>query len=68
MSPIPGGVGIAEAGLTAGLVSIGVPVEFAFPAAMLYRLCTFYVPPAYGWAVLGVCAAATTCEGADGAQ
>ncbi len=54
VSPIPGGIGIAEAGLTAGLVSIGVPVEFAFPAAMLYRLCTFYVPPIYGWAVLGV--------------
>jgi len=54
VSPIPGGVGIAEAGLTAGLVSIGVPVELAFPAAMIYRLCTFYVPPAYGWAVLGV--------------
>ncbi len=30
VSPIPGGLGIAEAGLTAGLVSIGVPVEFAF--------------------------------------
>lgn len=54
VSPIPGGLGIAEAGLTAGLVSIGVPVEFAFSAAMLYRLCTFYVPPAYGWVVLGV--------------
>ncbi|MFT3855626.1 MAG: lysylphosphatidylglycerol synthase transmembrane domain-containing protein [Ilumatobacteraceae bacterium] len=54
VSPIPGGLGIAEAGLTAGLVSIGVPVEFAFSAAMLYRLCTFYVPPAYGWAVLGI--------------
>jgi uncharacterized membrane protein YbhN (UPF0104 family)/tRNA A-37 threonylcarbamoyl transferase component Bud32 len=54
ISPIPGGLGIAEAGLTAGLVSIGVPVEFAFSAAMIYRLCTFYVPPAYGWAVLGV--------------
>ena len=45
VSPIPGGVGIAEAGLTAGLVAIGVPVEFAFSAAMIYRLCTFYVPP-----------------------
>ena len=54
VSPIPGGLGIAEAGLTAGLVSIGVPVELAFPAAMIYRLCTFYVPPAYGWAVLGL--------------
>ena len=54
ISPIPGGLGIAEAGLTAGLVAIGVPVEFAFSAAMIYRLCTFYVPPAYGWAVLGV--------------
>jgi uncharacterized membrane protein YbhN (UPF0104 family) len=54
ISPIPGGLGIAEAGLTAGLVTIGVPVEFAFSAAMIYRLCTFYVPPAYGWVVLGV--------------
>ena len=54
VSPIPGGLGIAEAGLTAGLVAIGVPVEYAFPAALIYRLCTFYVPPAYGWAVLGV--------------
>ena len=54
VSPIPGGLGIAEAGLTAGLVAVGVPVEFAFPAAMIYRLCTFYVPPAYGWAVLSI--------------
>jgi uncharacterized protein (TIRG00374 family) len=54
VSPIPGGVGIAEAGLTAGLVAAGVPVELAFPAALIYRLCTFYFPPAYGWAVLGI--------------
>jgi len=54
ISPIPGGLGIAEAGLTGGLVAIGVPVELAFPATMIYRLVTFYVPPAYGWFVLGL--------------
>ncbi|MFT3855621.1 MAG: lysylphosphatidylglycerol synthase transmembrane domain-containing protein [Ilumatobacteraceae bacterium] len=49
LMPIPGGIGVAEAGLTWGLVQAGVPDEAAFPAVMLYRLSTFYLPPIWGY-------------------
>ncbi len=48
--PSPGGIGVSEAGLTAGLVAIGVPEATAFAAAMTTRLCTFYLPPIWGYA------------------
>ena len=47
--PVPGGIGIAEFGLTVGLVAAGVPDEAALATAVLYRLATFYVPPAWGF-------------------
>ena len=43
--PVPGGIGVAEFGLTVGLVSAGVPDEVALVVAVLYRTATFYVPP-----------------------
>lgn len=47
--PIPGGIGVAEGGLTFGLVQMGVPQELAFAAVLLYRLWTFYLPPVWGY-------------------
>jgi glycosyltransferase 2 family protein len=47
--PIPGGVGVAEAGLTLGLTWAGVPEELALPSALAYRFVTFYLPPLWGW-------------------
>lgn len=50
MSPVPGGIGVAEAGLTAGLVGTGVPNDIAVPAVLLYRMISYYLPPIWGWA------------------
>jgi len=47
--PIPGGIGVAEGGLTLGLVMAGVPEEPAFAAVVAYRLTTFYLPPIWGY-------------------
>ncbi len=46
--PVPGGVGVAEAGYTAGLIAIGIPEAAATSTALLFRLVTFYLPPAWG--------------------
>lgn len=46
--PVPGGVGVTEAALTAGLVAIGVDEPTALAAAITTRLCTFYLPPIWG--------------------
>jgi uncharacterized protein (TIRG00374 family) len=46
--PVPGGVGVAEAALTAGLIAIGVPEGVAASTAIAYRLATFYLPPLWG--------------------
>jgi uncharacterized membrane protein YbhN (UPF0104 family) len=47
--PVPGGVGAAEAGLTAGLVAMGVGESTAFAIAFTHRLCTYYLPPIWGY-------------------
>jgi uncharacterized protein (TIRG00374 family) len=47
--PVPGGVGVSEAALTAGLIAIGIPESTAFAAAITTRLCTFYLPPIWGY-------------------
>lgn len=49
LMPVPGGVGVTEAALTAGFVAAGVPEGTAFSAALAYRLCTFYLPPIWGY-------------------
>jgi uncharacterized protein (TIRG00374 family) len=46
--PVPGGVGVAEAGLTAGLIAIGIPDGVAASTAIAFRLVTFYLPPLWG--------------------
>jgi uncharacterized protein (TIRG00374 family) len=46
--PVPGGMGVAEAGLTAGLQAIGIPSAAAMSTAIAFRLVTFYLPPIWG--------------------
>jgi uncharacterized membrane protein YbhN (UPF0104 family) len=46
--PVPGGMGVAEAAYTAGLVAIGVPDTAALSTTLIYRLVTFYLPPLWG--------------------
>jgi len=48
LMPVPGGVGVAEAGLTYGLQAVGVPSAVAMSTAIGYRLVTFYLPPLWG--------------------
>ena len=47
--PVPGGIGVAEASLAAGLMAYGVPPTIAGAAALTQRLVTFYLPPIWGW-------------------
>jgi uncharacterized membrane protein YbhN (UPF0104 family) len=47
--PVPGGVGVMEAGLTLGLTRIGIPSTVAFPIALAYRFVVFYLPPIWGF-------------------
>jgi uncharacterized protein (TIRG00374 family) len=47
--PIPGGVGISEAILTAGLIAIGVDEAAAFAIAVTFRVASAYLPPVWGW-------------------
>ena len=46
--PVPGGMGVAEAGYTAALVALGVPNAAAMSTAIAFRLVTFYLPPIWG--------------------
>ncbi len=50
--PVPGGMGVTEGALTAGLIAIGIPEPTAFAAAITSRLCTFYLPPIWGYFAL----------------
>jgi uncharacterized membrane protein YbhN (UPF0104 family)/tRNA A-37 threonylcarbamoyl transferase component Bud32 len=47
--PVPGGIGAAEAALAAGLITMGVDESTAFAVAITQRLCTFYLPPIWGY-------------------
>ena len=47
--PIPGGIGVSEAGFTLGLTAAGVPAETAFAISLAYRFVSFYLPPIWGW-------------------
>ncbi|MFN8169267.1 MAG: lysylphosphatidylglycerol synthase transmembrane domain-containing protein [Candidatus Nanopelagicales bacterium] len=48
LMPVPGGMGVAEAGYTAGLQAVGVPSTVAISTAIAFRLVTFYLPPLWG--------------------
>jgi uncharacterized protein (TIRG00374 family) len=52
MSPVPGGMGLVEAGLIAGLSAAGVPQNVAVAAVFTQRLFTAYLPPIWGWFTL----------------
>jgi uncharacterized membrane protein YbhN (UPF0104 family) len=52
LMPVPGNIGVAEAGYTLGLQAIGVPAEVAVSVAIAFRLVTFYLPPIWGAASL----------------
>jgi uncharacterized membrane protein YbhN (UPF0104 family)/tRNA A-37 threonylcarbamoyl transferase component Bud32 len=47
--PVPGGIGAAEAALSTGLIAMGVGHSTAFAVAITQRLCTFYLPPIWGY-------------------
>ena len=49
LMPVPGGIGVGEAALTAGLTAVGVPEGPAVAAAITHRMVTSYLPPIYGW-------------------
>jgi uncharacterized protein (TIRG00374 family) len=51
-APVPGGAGVVEAGLIAGLTSAGVPQSQAVAAVFIERLWTAYLPPIWGWLTL----------------
>lgn len=46
--PVPGGLGVVEAGLIGGLTSVGVPQDQAVAAVFIQRLFTAYLPPDLG--------------------
>jgi uncharacterized protein (TIRG00374 family) len=50
--PVPGGMGVAEAAYTAGLVALGVPSAAAMSTAIAFRLVTYYLPPIWGAAAM----------------
>jgi uncharacterized protein (TIRG00374 family) len=47
--PIPGGVGVAEATMTALLTAVGVDQSVAFAVTATYRVITFYLPALEGF-------------------
>jgi uncharacterized protein (TIRG00374 family) len=50
--PVPGGLGVVEAGLIAGLAAAGIPQDQAAAAVLIQRFFTAYLPPIWGWATL----------------
>jgi glycosyltransferase 2 family protein len=51
-SRTPGGVGTFEATLGSLLTGIGIRASVAVPAVITYRLATYWLPVAPGWAAL----------------
>jgi uncharacterized protein (TIRG00374 family) len=52
LSPVPGGLGVVEAGLVAGLTAAGIPADVAVPAALTHRMLTAWITPVFGWFAL----------------
>jgi uncharacterized protein (TIRG00374 family) len=50
--PVPGGLGVVEAGLIAGLAAAGIPQDQAVAAVLIQRFFAAYLPPVWGWATL----------------
>lgn len=47
--PVPGGIGVAEAGFVVGLTAFGVSEPVALATALTHRLLTTYLPPVVGF-------------------
>jgi len=54
--PAPGGLGAVEAAMAAALVAAGVGAGPALAAVLVYRLVSFWMLLAIGWATMGVLA------------
>ncbi len=52
LSPVPGGMGVVEAGMILCLTAAGIPQTEAVAATFVQRLFTSYLPPIWGWFVL----------------
>jgi uncharacterized protein (TIRG00374 family) len=52
IAPVPGGLGVVEAGMILGLTAAGVQEADATAAVFIQRLFTSYLPPIWGWATL----------------
>jgi len=52
VSPVPGGMGVVEAGMILGLTAAGISETDAVAATFVQRLFTAYLPPIWGWFVL----------------
>ncbi len=49
ISPVPGGMGVVEAGMILALTAAGIPEDDAVAAVFVQRLFTAYLPPIWGW-------------------
>jgi len=49
ISPVPGGMGVVEAGMILALTAAGIPQSDAVAAVFVQRLFTAYLPPIWGW-------------------
>ena len=47
--PVPGGMGVVEAGMIAGFTSAGIPEAEAVAATFTARMFTTYLTPIWGW-------------------
>jgi uncharacterized protein (TIRG00374 family) len=52
IAPVPGGMGVIEAGLIAGFTAAGVPDQAAIAATFTARVFTAYLPPVWGWVAM----------------
>jgi uncharacterized membrane protein YbhN (UPF0104 family) len=52
IAPVPGGMGVIEAGLIAGFTALGIPNTIAVAATLTARLMTAYLPPIWGYPTL----------------
>ncbi len=52
IAPVPGGMGVIEAGLIAGFTALGIPNTIAVAATLTARLMTCYLPPIWGYPTL----------------
>ena len=52
VAPVPGGIGVTEAALTAGLTSFGIPAAPALATVLVFRGITFAIPPFFGFFTL----------------